>query len=770
MQLTKPISVRLDCREPDKAIYMKQYDKGSRRLQISLTDGMVPVSIPPGVKARIACKKPDGRQVLNDCSLSGNTVLADISEQMLMAAGNLRCELGLYEGETLLQSATFTIHVEPSVLVLSDVLSSDEYNALTAALLRVEPAVKEAEQATENAKQALANAQKAKEISDAATARANAAADNATNKATLASNAAAAADRATAAANDATEKTLQAKQACETATAACKEAAEQCRTATQSAVEKCNTETKAAIARAETAVQAAVERCDAAMQTAVEQCRAAAQAANTAADTANTSAQGANAAAALAQTNAELAAEKAGLAQTGAELANEKAASAQDAATLATEAATTATESAQAADAAKNAADAARERAIAAAEACEGIVAGDVANAVKSALTDLKDQPNGIPGLDEQGKLPGYLAKEGGTMTGKLLLNADPTENLGAATKAYVDAKVAEGGGSVEPPDLTNYLKLSGGTMTGGLILKGDPTENLEAATKAYVDTGLKNLPYIVTKNKKTKVVGTSNAGWTLNECDYLCDGEEDQIEISQALLAAGFKGKVYLLPGTYKVKQLNISRYPCSLEGITLPGFTKPTLLQSYPYESTKNKNVILVLNHCSIKNIDIDGNIEQFPRDTGCGIYNSSRNCSLENVSITNCPQCLYSDTGIVKGCSFSNSTHGFSIENCINFSNNTIKKCGLSFIKKGENVVIENNKFTEFLPSGSGGCQIGVNNSIITNNIINSGKQEGESALLGVLISGNYNLFSNNLMVRASTNNTGVQNTINNKEIGV
>ncbi len=721
MQLTKPISVRLDCREPDKAIYMKQYDKGSRHLQISLTDGMVPVSIPPGVKARIACKKPDGKQVLNDCTLSGNTVLADISEQMLMAAGNLRCELGLYEGETLLQSATFTIHVEPSVLVLSDVLSSDEYNALTAALLRVEPAVKEAEQATENAKQALANAQKAKEISDAATARANAAADNATNKATLASNAAAAADRATAAANDATEKTLQAKQACETATAACKEAAEQGRTATQSAVEKCDTETKAAIARAETAVQAAVERCDAAMQTAVEQCRAAAQAANTAADTANTSAQGANAAAALAQTNAELAAEKAGLAQTGAELANEKAASAQDAATLATEAATTATESAQAADAAKNAADAARERAIAAAEACEGIVAGDVTNAVKSALTDLKDQPNGIPGLDEQGKLPGYLAKEGGTMTGNLLLNADPTENLGATTKAYVD-------------------------------------------------TGLKNLPYIVAKNKKTKVVGTSNAGWTLNDCDFLCDGEEDQIEISQALLAAGFKGKVYLLPGVYKVKQLNISRYPCSLEGITLPGFTKPTLLQSYPYESTKNENVILVLNHCSIKNIDIDGNIEQFPRDTGYGIYNSSRNCSLENVSITNCPQCLTSYMSDIKGCSFSNSAFGFSIENCINFSNNTIKKCGLSFIQKGENVVIENNKFTEFLPSGSGGCQIGVNNSIITNNIINSGKQEGESALLGVLISGNYNLFSNNLMVRASTNNTGVQNTINNKEIGV
>ena len=609
MQLTKPISVRLDCREPDKAIYMKQYDKGSRRLQISLTDGMVPVSIPSGVKARIACKKPDGRQVLNDCTLSGNTVLADISEQMLMAAGNLRCELGLYEGETLLQSATFTIHVEPSVLVLSDVLSSDEYNALTAALLRVEPAVKEAEQATENAKQALANAQKAKEISDAATARANAAADNATNKATLASNAAAAADRATAAANDATEKTLQAKQACETATAACKEAAEQCRTATQSAVEKCNTETKAAIARAETAVQAAVERCDAAMQTAVEQCRAATQAANTAADTANTSAQGANAAAALAQTNAELAAEKAGLAQTGAELANEKAASAQDAATLATEAATTATESAQAADAAKNAADAARERAIAAAEACEGIVAGDVANAVKSALTDLKDQPNGIPGLDEQGKLPGYLAKEGGTMTGKLLLNADPTENLGAATKAYVDAKVAGGGG------------------------------------------GKRTCRY---------VVGTSKAGWTAADCDFLCDGSADDEEINKALsLIPDSGGTVLLLDGNYEISnEILIPKQFTTLEG------ENATITKTIsPYDPPIEAVVLAHGSNITLKNLRIMGKSVAGNSPATYGVYARNPGFSMFNCIIGSFEFGVYclEDVDTIEKCVFTISQAG-------------------------------------------------------------------------------------------------------------
>ena len=103
MQITKEILVRLDCREPDKDIHMKQYDKHSRRLHISLTDGTVPVTIPSAVKARIACKKPDGKQVINDCVVSGNAVLVEITEQMLMAAGNLRCELCLYEGGNFAQ-------------------------------------------------------------------------------------------------------------------------------------------------------------------------------------------------------------------------------------------------------------------------------------------------------------------------------------------------------------------------------------------------------------------------------------------------------------------------------------------------------------------------------------------------------------------------------------------------------------------------------------------------------------------------------------------
>ena len=58
---------------------------------------------------------------------------------------------------------------------------------------------------------------------------------------------------------------------------------------------------------------------------------------------------------------------------------------------------------------------------------------------------------------------------------------------------------------SQNPPD----LPLTGGTMTGPLILSGDPTENLEAATKQYVDEA---------KASVLELVLNKNAGYSTNE------------------------------------------------------------------------------------------------------------------------------------------------------------------------------------------------------------------------------------------------------------
>ena len=87
----------------------------------------------------------------------------------------------------------------------------------------------------------------------------------------------------------------------------------------------------------------------------------------------------------------------------------------------------------------------------------------------------------------------------------KITSLATPTANADAATKLYVDTKVADlvnsapgtldtlgeiasaiqSGGTV----YESFVLKSGSTMTGALTLSGAPSSNLHAATKAYVDT-----------------------------------------------------------------------------------------------------------------------------------------------------------------------------------------------------------------------------------------------------------------------------------------
>ena len=76
------------------------------------------------------------------------------------------------------------------------------------------------------------------------------------------------------------------------------------------------------------------------------------------------------------------------------------------------------------------------------------------------------------------------LPSTGGTMTGYLVLNANPIVNLGAATKQYVDS------GDAAATAIANAaLARAGGTMTGPIVLSGNPTADLQAAPKQYVDT-----------------------------------------------------------------------------------------------------------------------------------------------------------------------------------------------------------------------------------------------------------------------------------------
>lgn len=64
--------------------------------------------------------------------------------------------------------------------------------------------------------------------------------------------------------------------------------------------------------------------------------------------------------------------------------------------------------------------------------------------------------------------------------------------------------------------------------------------------------------------------VGTSTAGWTTKDCDYLCDGEEDDVEINEAIAALPSSGgEVVLLDGTYYINDtITLNKMDSTLRG----------------------------------------------------------------------------------------------------------------------------------------------------------------------------------------------------------
>lgn len=122
----------------------------------------------------------------------------------------------------------------------------------------------------------------------------------------------------------------------------------------------------------------------------------------------------------------------------------------------------------------------------------------------------------------------GYVRREGDTMTGPLGLPANPTEPEHAATKAYVDQRVAD-----QTPlwqILSEYVKdeevhrlmqlklnLTGGILTGPLSLHADPLNDDQAVTKRYVDALFQQLNDRLLQ-LEDKVENMKNSGYITRE------------------------------------------------------------------------------------------------------------------------------------------------------------------------------------------------------------------------------------------------------------
>lgn len=113
--------------------------------------------------------------------------------------------------------------------------------------------------------------------------------------------------------------------------------------------------------------------------------------------------------------------------------------------------------------------------------------------------------------------------------------------------------------------------------------------------------------------------VGTSTAGWTAADCDYLCDGTDDQVEIIAAiqdLPATG--GEVIILAGAYNIT----SSVTLDKGNTTLTGNGTSTIFKRL-WDATGQDGVITVIsNGNTVQNLAVDGNKDTFPSYFNCGV----------------------------------------------------------------------------------------------------------------------------------------------------
>ena len=219
LQNTQRIQIELDGNPPFEYVVVKQGEKGSRIVEVTLLENKTEFEIPSGTTAKIKYYKPDGKKILNPCTVSGNVIKVEYSEQMLAAAGTGRGEIVLYNGDNVLRSATYYTKIVETVYKENGLISDNEFLDMAESIIKVNQATDKAINAGESAEEAAEEANAAAQAANNAASSANSKANAANTAATAANEAAQAANSKASAANTAATAANEAAEAAETATA-----------------------------------------------------------------------------------------------------------------------------------------------------------------------------------------------------------------------------------------------------------------------------------------------------------------------------------------------------------------------------------------------------------------------------------------------------------------------------------------------------------------------------------------------------------------------
>ena len=196
MQIVQKIFIDFGRHTIPTTVFAKRYDSESRFIKITPLNNGQSYTLDNGITAALQIVKPDGKVVINDCTISDGVITAELSKQALAVNGIATAEVALYKDTAVLSSQTFYIEVKDSAYIAGVFESSNEYNALVEALGRVNTSL-------DSIGSAITDASNATKAADTAASGANTAKNAANNAASAANTAASGANSAKAAANNA---------------------------------------------------------------------------------------------------------------------------------------------------------------------------------------------------------------------------------------------------------------------------------------------------------------------------------------------------------------------------------------------------------------------------------------------------------------------------------------------------------------------------------------------------------------------------------------
>jgi parallel beta-helix repeat protein len=352
----------------------------------------------------------------------------------------------------------------------------------------------------------------------------------------------------------------------------------------------------------------------------------------------------------------------------------------------------------------------------------------------------------------------------------------------GAKTKADTAEQNAKDYADLKKVSKTEFNQYKTNTTTQmDNLAKNKLEKTVFDLYKDEVTTLTNDLKNRITKSTRL-IIGISTSGWTSSDCDYLCDGADDEIQINEAISNLPSNGgEIIILDGSYKIKSpiiVNKSNVKISGNG------SSTKLIRSY--NSSKDKQPLILLDNvenCIVSNLFLDG-----LKNTYTSNYNNSiivydgknnivENCVIQNskysaIYLYGAEKCIVRNNFIYNcdqnGILFNKLPFGhvawFNI-----LSDNILENVNLDGIDlNGEKNIIESNAFKN--------CGIGVyiggdKNSVCNNLIIRGEGNVGDysSSQHTIRISGGNNLVVSNYTFGKVIYNQGPSNTLeNNKNI--